>query len=319
MFRLGIDMGGTAIKTGVMDEEMQVISRHSVPTQGSFEQVVSDMAQAAREAAGKIGLRLEDFPCVGVGTPSCINPYTGKLVFSNNTNWRNVPLREELEKHIPVPVYIGNDADCAVIGETVAGGAKGKRDVLMITLGTGVGCGIILGGKLFSGADGMGAELGHTPLIYGGAECTCGSRGCLEAYASLLGLIRITREAMDRHPESAMHRYLALEEGEITGKTSFECAKAGDAAANEVVDEYLEYVANGIGGAINVFRPEVVLVGGGISNAGEFLFSRLEKKLGKYVFAGDIIGCPPVRRAILGNDAGLVGAACLDLMQEVCK
>ena len=312
-YRIGVDMGGTAIKAGVVDENYRVIAKVSVPTEPGFENVVKAIADAAKAAAAKVDMKLEDFPCVGVGTPSCINPNTGRLVFSNNTNWRNVPLREELEKHISVPVYIGNDANCAIIGETVAGSAKGKQNVIMLTLGTGVGGGVILGGKLFCGGDGMGAELGHSPLVSGGVRCTCGIEGCLESYASVTGLIRQTREAMAAHPETMMHKW-AEGHGRVTGLTSFECAKIGDPVALQVVDQYEEYLANGIGGFVNVFRPDIVLLGGGLSNEGEYLLRPVREKLPKYVFASDIIGIPPVERALLGNDAGTIGAACLDMV-----
>lgn len=314
-YRIGIDLGGTAIKAGVVDEDYHVVYQHSRPTGEGFQRVVADMAAAAEAVAAMAGLTVGAFPCVGVGTPSCINPNTGRLVFSNNTNWRDVPLREELEKHLPVPVYIGNDANCAIIGEALAGAARGRENILMLTLGTGVGGGLILGGKLFCGGDGMGAELGHTPLVSGGEPCTCGIDGCLEAYASVTALIRQTREAMDRTPDSLMHAYAREQEGgAVTGKTAFESAKQGDAAARAVVDRYIEYLANGIGGLVNVFRPEVVLIGGGLSAQGDYLLGPLNEKVKRYVFASDIIGAPPIVRATLGNAAGTIGAAYLDRM-----
>ena len=312
-YRIGIDMGGTAIKAGIVDENYQVVYRHSRPTGQGFERVVAEMAAAAREVAEMAGLAVSDFPCVGVGTPSCINPNTGRLVFSNNTNWRNVPLREELEKHLPVPVYIGNDANCAIIGEALAGAAKGCANVIMLTLGTGVGGGVILNGKLYCGGDGMGTELGHTPLIAGGYPCTCGINGCLESYASVTALIRQTKEAMEAHPQSAMHAY-CREHGDVSGRTAFDCARQGDAAALAVVDQYMEYLANGIGGLVNVFRPEIVLIGGGLSGEGDYLLKPLNERVKKYVFASDIIGVPPIVKAALGNAAGTIGAACLDQM-----
>lgn len=312
-YRLGVDMGGTGIKAGVIDENNNIIAKVYVPTEAGFENVVKAIADAARSAAEKAGTSIEDYPCVGVGTPSCINPNTGRLVFSNNTNWRDVPLREELEKYIPVPVYIGNDANCAIIGENIAGAAKGKKNVVMLTLGTGVGGGVIYNGKLFCGGDGMGGELGHAPIQHNGYLCTCGINGCLEAYASVTGLIRMAKEAMEKHPDSLMHEHVK-NNGPVSGITVFECAKAGDRTALEVVDTYEEYLANGIGGYINIFRPDVFLIGGGLSNAGDFLLNALREKVKKYVFASDIIGVPPIERATLGNDAGIIGAGNLDLL-----
>lgn len=312
-YRIGIDLGGTAIKTGIVNENFEVVYRHSRPTGNGFAQVVADMAAAAQEVAAMAGLSISDFPCVGVGTPSCINPNTGRLVFSNNTNWRDVPLREELEKHLPVSVYIGNDANCAIAGEAIAGAAKGAKNVVMLTLGTGVGGGVILNGKLYCGADGMGTELGHTPLVANGYPCTCGINGCLESYASVTGLIRQTKDAMDAHPKSLLHAHVK-KAGEINGRTVFDCAQQGDETALAVIDQYMEYVANGIGGLVNIFRPEVVLIGGGLSAQGDYLLKPINEKLKRYVFAYDIIGAPPVIKATLGNDAGTIGAAYLDEM-----
>lgn len=314
-YRIGIDLGGSGIKAGVVDGNHKIIAKHSLPTesQNGFESVVRGMAQCAEAAAEKAGLKLTDFPCAGVGTPGSVSSRTGLLVFSNNTNWKNVPLRQELEKYIPVPVYINNDANCAIIGENVAGAANGHKNVIMLTLGTGVGGGVILDGKLFCGGDGMGAELGHTPLMTGGQLCSCTIPGCLEAYASVTALVRQTREAIAAHPESQMARW-AEQHGRVSGRTAFECARAGDEAALQVVDTYETYVANGIGGLVNIFRPELVLIGGGMSNEGENLLQPIREKLPKFVFASDIIGVPPVERAALGNDAGIIGAAHLDTM-----
>ncbi|MBR0026661.1 MAG: ROK family glucokinase [Clostridia bacterium] len=312
-YRIGVDMGGTAIKAGVIDENFNIVCSHSVPTGEGFETVVKNIADAAKTVANMAGLKVEDFPCVGLGTPGCISPSTGKLVFSNNTNWRNVPLRDELAKHLPVPVYIGNDANCAVIGETIAGAAKGHDNVVMITLGTGVGGGVIIGGKLFCGGDGMGAELGHTVLVADGYPCTCGARGCLEAYASVTGLIRQTKDAMAEDPKSLLHDWVK-EHGDVNGKTVFDCAQQGDAASLKVLDQYTSYVANGLGGFINVFRPEIILVGGGVCAQGDYLLDPIREKLKNYVFAYDIIGAPEVRVAALGNAAGTIGAAYLDSM-----
>lgn len=315
-YRLAIDLGGTDIKAGVVDERFQVIESCVLPTRAErpFEVVVADMALAARRAAEAAGLGYGDFSCVGVGVPSTINPHSGLLVFSNNTNWRNVPLREELARHIPLPVYIGNDANCAVIGEAIAGAAKGLKNVLMLTLGTGVGGGIIYEGKLFVGGDGMGAELGHLTLVHEGEMCTCGVPGCFEAYASVTALIRQTEWAMGAHKDSAMHGH-AKEHGGISGRTAFDCAKQGDRAALSVVDAYTSYIAGGIGPLCTVFRPEVVLIGGGISKQGDYLLGPIRDKLPRYVHASDIIGCPPVLAAALGNLAGTIGAAYLDSME----
>jgi len=314
-YRIGVDMGGTAIKAGVIDENNRIISKISIPTDPSlsFEVIVKDLADGAKAVAQKSGFSIEDFPCMGVGMPGSLNPQTGLLVFSNNVGWKNVPFQKELEKHIPIPIYIGNDANCAVIGEAIAGAAKDRKNVVMLTLGTGVGGGIIIDRKLFCGADGMGVELGHMFLVLDGELCTCGIKGCVEAYASVTALIRQTRAMMELHPESTMHDY-AKREGNITGRTSFDCAKLGDQAALNVVKQYTRYLAATIGSLVTIFRPEVILIGGGLSNEKDFLLGRLNECVGDYTFAADIIGIPPIIKAELGNDAGIIGAAYLDVM-----
>lgn len=314
-YRIGIDLGGTDIKAGVVDENFSIAAKFSQPTlaQRPYPEVVRDMAAAAAAAAQQAGVELRDCACVGVGTPGFVNRKTDRIAFAGNLNWHNVPLREELGNYVPVPVFVGNDANCAVIGETLAGAARGRSNVVLITLGTGVGGGVVIDGKMFCGGDGMGTELGHTPLVYGGEPCTCGLRGCLEAYASVTALIRQTTRAMQAHPESLMNTY-AAQQGKVDGRTSFDCAKKNDAAALAVVDQYIEYVAAGIGGLVCTFRPDIVLVAGAISNEREYLFDPLNEKVAKYVFASSAIGVPPIQRATLGNDAGIIGAAFGDRM-----
>ncbi len=313
--RMGVDVGGTGIKAGVLDESNHIIAKISVPTGASrsYQEVAKDMARAAEQAAEKAGLPLASFPCVGFGMPGSLNPKTGRLAFSGNLGWRDVPIMDELEKHLPVPVQIGNDANCAVIGEAVAGAARTMRDVVMLTLGTGVGGGVLIGGRLLRGSDGIGAELGHMLLVLGGEPCTCGSRGCVEAYASAPALIRQTKAAMKKHPDSAMNLE-ALRAGKVSARTAFDCARRGDAAALEVVDRYAEYLSAAIGSLITVFRPEAVLIGGGLSNEKEYLLDRLSRRAARYSFGSDVVPIPPILGAKLGNDAGIIGAAYLDTM-----
>ena len=312
-YRVGVDIGGTTIKVGVVDENNNIVKRCAVDTPDTFEKSMKALADAVYATIGELGLKIEDFPCVGIGTPGSISSETGRLVFSNNTNRKDVPMAEELRKYFPVPVFINNDANCAVMGEAVAGAAKGRKHVIMLTLGTGVGGGIIINGKLFAGGDGVGAELGHTVLFHDGYPCTCGIPGCLEAYASATALIRQTKEAMAAHPESAMNKWVE-ENGKVSGRCAFDCAMAGDPVANEVVDTYVSYIANGIGSLVNVFRPEIVLIGGGISNSGDFLMNKIHAQMPKYTFAYDVVGYPAIERATLGNDAGIIGAAYSDQM-----
>ena len=315
MLRLGVDVGGTFIKAGVVDENYTIVHKVSVPTraEGDFQAVVENIAYAGKLAAKEAGVELDEIASVGIGIPGLLNPKTGVVVLAPNLSggWRDVPFRDAIQKLLPVPVYVGNDANCAVVGENLAGAAKGCDNVVMLTLGTGVGGGIVTDGKLFVGGLGLGAELGHMVLQMEGAPCGCGRNGCLEAYCSVTALIKQTRRAMELDLNSAMHAY-AREEGQVDGRTAFECSKMGDKAAMFVVDNYCRYLANGIGSLVTVFRPDVVLIGGGLSNQREYLMDKLNALLPRFVFASDVIGVPPIRRATLGNDAGTIGAACLD-------
>ena len=316
MLRLGVDVGGTFIKAGVVDEHCAILHKVSVPTGGDacYQAVVENIAHAAELAAQEAGLAVKEFVSVGIGIPGLLNPRTGVVVSAPNLNgWHDVPFLEAIQKLLPAPVSVGNDANCAVVGETLAGAAKGYENVVMLTLGTGVGGGIIADGKLFVGGQGLGAELGHMTLAMGGETCGCGMQGCIEAYCSVTSLVKQTRRAMAADPDSAMHAY-AKEAGLVDGRTAFECSKQGDRTAVEVVENYCKYLANAIGSLVTCFRPDVVLIGGGLSNQREYLMDKLNALLPRYAFASDILGVPPIRRATLGNDAGTIGAAFLDRM-----
>jgi len=310
---LGIDLGGTNVVAAVVDENYHILARYSIKTDASlsFPDFVARMADTAKQAVEKAGLSLSDMQAVGLGTPSCINPANNCLVYANNLGWKNVPLPDELQKHFDIPVFIRNDADCAAYGEVLAGAASEYTDALMVTLGTGVGGGIIMNKRIFSGADNMGSEIGHTKLVYNGVQCTCGQYGCMESYASATALINQIKDAMARHPESALHMLCGGDLNKVEAKTAFDGAKQGDATAMEVVDSYISYLAAGLSTFICVFRPQVIILGGGVSNAGDALLLPLREKLITNTFGGAEIGVPPVVIAKLGNDAGLIGAAYL--------
>ena len=314
-YYVGIDLGGTNIVASVVDETFHIHSKAQAKTRGMelpFEQVVKNIASTAREAVAQAGLTMADISSVGMGSPSVIHPKTGLLVHANNMGWRNVPLLEKLQSEFDCPVFIKNDADCAALGEVLAGSARDYENALMITLGTGVGGGIILNKKIFNGCDNMGAELGHTKLVFGGVQCTCGQYGCLESYASATGLIRQTKEAMAQHPDSSMHA-LAKTPEDVDGQTAFEAARQGDAAAQTVVDRYIAYLAAGLSTFITIFRPDVIILGGGVANQGKALLEPLQEVLYHSTFAAAEIGVPPVIVAELGNDAGVIGAAMLEV------
>lgn len=314
-YYLGIDLGGTGIKAAVIDEEYHIMSTYKTPTLASrpFEEIVDDMGMAAEKALAAAGISLEQLEHVGIGVPSTLYPDTRNIVYANNLNWRNCDLVGEFRKHLDLPTHIANDADCAAYGEVLAGVASAYNSVMMITLGTGVGGGIIWDKKIFLGGTGYGSEPGHTFIAIDGEPCTCGQRGCLEAYASVTALIRDTKRAMEAHPESLLHRLCEHDPDKVNGRTAFDAARCGDEAGKTVVDNYINYLSVGIASFITLLRPEAIIVGGGVADEGEFLLVPLRRLVSQKVYASDLLPETPIICANLGNDAGLVGAAFLGI------
>lgn len=311
MYYMGVDLGGTNIKVGVVNDAMDIVSSASVPTdpEKGGDYIVSSIIQAVRDATSRAGLTLDDIQSIGVGSPGHIDEVKGVIRFSGNLNWRNFPIVSKLAAGLEdKPVYLGNDANVAALGEYLAGSAKDASSAAIITLGTGVGAGIIIDGKMVSGCDSGASEMGHMVIRKGGRHCTCGRDGCWEAYSSATGLINMTREAMDRDPETAMWE-IVRRENKVSGRTAFLAAKAGDKTGQEVVDEYISYLACGIGNLINILQPEIVSLGGGVSKEGENLLVPLRKEVEKEVFGGHVV--TEIRQCTLGNDAGIIGAAML--------
>lgn len=246
---------------------------------------------------------------IGVGCPGLVDANAGVVRYSNNISWENVALVRELGKYFACEIRISNDANCAALGEVRAGAAKDVSNAILLTLGTGVGGGIILNGKVFEGSNAGGAELGHTSLILGGEPCTCGRRGCVEAYASATALIRDAKRAAIADKKSLMNRMCGGKIENMNGKIPFDAALEGDQAAREVVENYYTYLAEAIANYVNIFRPDVVLLSGGICNQGSRLTKPVEEHLSFLCFGGDRAFVPPVRCAVLGNDAGIIGAA----------
>ena len=305
---IGIDLGGTNIAAGVVDEKGNILYKDSIPTikERHWSEIVRDMAKIAEKVVIESGHTLADIKAVGIGCPGSIDKARGVVVYSNNIVMSNVPMAEEFRKYIDLPVYLENDANAAALGEyTVC--EDGLDSFVFMTLGTGVGGGIIFDGKIWSGFNGAGAEIGHQTLVFGGEPCTCGRRGCLEAYASVTALIRQTKEAMAAHPESMMNEW-AEKKGKISGRTAFECASRGDAAAIEVRDRYIEYVAEGICSIVNVLQPRILAIGGGISREGDALLEPIKKYFNENDYNKDMPKTD-IRIAKLFGDAGIVGAA----------
>lgn len=308
MYRIGIDLGGTNIAVGVVDDHHRIVAEASLPAGAHrpAEQVVADMCRAAELALDKAGLTPADCASIGVGTPGTCDPERGVVVRAYNLNWFDVPVCAMLTAHFGLPARLSNDANCAALAETVAGAAVGCRNMTLITLGTGVGGGIIVDGRIVSGLGGAGGEPGHSLLVLDGEPCTCGRRGCWEVYASATALIRQGREAAAAHPTSLLNRY-----PELTGRDVFDAADAGDEAAQAVLERYYVYVAAGITDLVNILSPEMVLIGGGISRQGERLLRPIRRYVAANYFGGESRPLPIIQAAQLGNEAGIIGAAAL--------
>ncbi len=305
---IGIDLGGTNIVVGIVNNDGKIIAQDSVPTLAgrSYVEIVKDMVILSEKLVVQNGLSMNDIKAVGIGCPGSVDYEKGTLVYANNLGFHNVPLREEFQKYYNIPVELENDANAAAYGEYVASGDN--SDVFVaVTLGTGVGGGIILNNKIFRGSNGAGAELGHITLVHNGAPCSCGKKGCWESYASVTALISQTKAAMANHPESIMHK-IAEEHGAVSGRTAFDAAKMGDAIGLKVVEKYIEYVADGIVGIVNIFQPDKLVIGGGISKEGDYLLNPIKAYVEKYDYNKDFKRTD-ILTATLRNDAGIVGAA----------
>lgn len=312
MFTIGIDLGGTNIVAAVVDEKYNIIAKTKTPTAvpRSAELIFDDIAKVCKEAVEKAGLTMNDISSVGLGTPGTVNS-DGVIEFANNLNFDNVPAKDMIIERLgDKPVYVANDANCAALGEAYAGCGNGAKNFIAVTLGTGVGSGVIIDGKIVTGVNNAGGECGHMVIVVDGEACTCGRHGCWEAYASATALINQTKKAMEQYPDSVMHQ-LAKEEGKVSGKTAFDAMRRGDIAGIKVVDQYVKYVACGIINLVNALQPEIICVGGGICNEGETLLRPLRRYIEAERYSVYSKIQTKILKAELGNDAGIIGAAIL--------
>ena len=315
MHYLGIDLGGTNVAAAVVDREGTILGKVSLPTPRTGAEAVADqMAAAARAAAEKAGVSLEQVESVGIGSPGTIEPEQGLIRFWSNLNFVDVPLGGLMEARLHKKIYLENDANAAALGEYAAGAGKGSQSLVLVTLGTGVGSGAVLNGKLYTGFNYAGLEAGHMVIEHGGRPCTCGRRGCFEAYCSATALIKRTREVMEEHPDSLLWQLAGSLEG-VNGRTPFDAAARGDAAAGKVIDEYVNYLGCGVASLVNIFQPEVFCIGGGPSAQGETLMAPVRYILNREDYARNSVHRTRLVQAALGNDAGIIGAALLPLFR----
>lgn len=316
MYTIGVDLGGTNIAVGICDENLNIIEKASVPTgaERSGELIVKDMADLAAKLINKRGLSLDDIEYVGIATPGSTNSKTGIVEYANNLPFSNFPIADIFKSFLPVKkVLIANDANAAALAESLVGSAKGAKTSVMITLGTGVGGGVILDGKIFAGGiNESGTELGHVVIQKGGRLCSCGRRGCWETYSSATGLTLSTKEKMDELKLKGIDSLLfdeAEKEGKISARTAFNAMRRGDKYGKELVEEYIDYLAVGITDMINIFQPEVLSIGGGVCNEKEYLTGPLIEIVDKEQYTRGNARKTKIVTAVLGNDAGIIGAA----------
>ena len=309
MYYIGIDVGGTNLKAGLVNEAGEILAVSRVPL-GEFqspEWFAETLAVLSKTVMAEQGVGAEEIGWVGIGIPGAVSG--GDVLYTANIPMSHVPLETLFRRHLDIPVLLGNDADCAAVAEWTCGAGRGMKNFLVATLGTGLGGGMILGGRLHTGM-GAGGESGHIVICEGGAPCNCGRRGCWEAYASATGLIRLTEEAMEQHPESLLHTL--AKDGGVEGRTAFVAAEQGDETALAVCADYARYLASGLVSMINILHPEAVALGGGVAAAPEHLLLQPVREIvARECYARHTNQVPRILRAEMGNDAGIIGAALL--------
>ena len=316
MYRIGIDLGGTNIAVGIVNDEHKIVVKKTTPTLAKRppEEIVADMARVCLEACAELNVNIKDVANIGIASPGIANPVNGCVEYANNLPFLRFPIVQLLADGLGIDrsvIKIANDANAAAWGEAVAGAAKGSANSIMVTLGTGVGGGIIINNKILVGFNSAAGEIGHIVIEQDGAPCGCGRRGCWEAYSSATALIRMTKEAVEECKKTG--RYTSMLKAErISGRTACDAMRAGDEVGTEVYNKYVKYLATGITNLVNIFQPEVISLGGGVSNEGQSLIDAITPLVRAEQYGGDVVALTQLRIATLGNDAGIIGAAALE-------
>lgn len=311
-YSVAIDLGGTNIGAGIVCENGELIYKTSVSNenQGNMDALFSQIGEVSLQCIRESEIDKSQISFIGIGAPGICESPKGPVIFAPNIHWTYADIVPAVENITNIPVLVGNDADCAAVGEYKLGCGKDYSNFIMLTLGTGIGGAYMVNGKLFPFGK-YGGEFGHIPLIYDGVPCNCGKNGCFEVYGSAIALKRETREMAEKHPESLIWQMCENDLQKIGGRTAFDAADMGDETGKIICDTYISYLAEGISGIINIFRPDAVIVGGGVSNQGDSLFDPLNEKVKNLCYAHNNVPVPPVRKASLGNKAGIIGAGLL--------
>lgn len=310
---IGIDLGGTNIAAALVNASNELLLKKSIKTSmvRGFDGLCEDMAGLCQAIVEDSSIGMDDVESIGIGCPGMIDENTGEIVFSNNLDVYHSPLAGRMETLTGRPIFAANDANAAALGEYVAGSGREANSMIAITLGTGVGSGIIIDGRICGGFNFSGGELGHMVIDYNGRQCTCGRRGCLETYASATGLIQSAKDKMKDRRESMLWTLVNGDEEAVTGKIVFDAYENGDNAAQEVVEDYIKLLSVGLANVVNALQPEVIAIGGGISHQGQWLMDALQKQVDQEVFGRFGSKQTMIKMASLGNDAGIIGAALL--------
>lgn len=313
MFNIGIDLGGTNIKVGLVDENYNIVAKTSVKTNlpRPAQEICASIVEAVWTVLNEAKVTIGEVNSIGIGTPGVANRDSGTVLYSCNLGFKNTDLRALIKKQLDKPVFVENDANAAAFGEVLAGAGKGYKNVVVVTLGTGVGGGIIIDGRIYTGFNFCGGELGHTVIEFGGRQCSCGRRGCFEAYSSATALINMTKEAMEANKDSKMWELAQGSLDNVDGKTAFDGMRADDSAAKDVIKTYIDYLGCGLTNIVNTFQPEMLLIGGGICKEGENLTKPLYEFINRESYCVDAEQVTKLDICKLGNDAGIIGAAFL--------
>ncbi len=314
MTYIGVDIGGTNLKAGLVSEEGQILAQKKMKIAeiDNQEALTWTMVSMIQDLAAAAEIPLDRIASVGVGVPGAVEIRSGSILYTCNLPLRNVPLRRLFHRYLPLPLYIENDANCAAVAEYYAGAGRNSKRFVTVTLGTGIGGGIIHNGKIFHGSNGMAGEVGHMCIVADGELCPCGRRGCWEQYASANALKRLTQQALERNPHSILAQVVAQNGGAISGRSAFIAARQGDPVGQRVCDMYIRYLSIGIVNLVNIFQPDTLAIGGGVSHEADAqLLIPVQQMVAKETIPCNRDKMTRIVKAQLGNDAGIVGAALL--------
>jgi glucokinase len=308
--KIGIDLGGTTMTVGAVNDNNEIVVKLEAETsfQDGADRIIERMAHLTQKVIQEV--HADSISHIGIGCPGMLDRENGVVIYSNNLQWKDVSIRKKFMGYFDVPVYLENDANCAALGEHKKGSGKDYNSMIMITLGTGIGGGIIIDNKLYRGKSGNSNILGHLVMTSDGELCTCGRKGCWEAYASVTALIKQANEMANEHKESELSN-LREKNGSLTGRSIFEALHKGDISAKQVFDRYVKYVSEGIIDIVNIFEPQAIIIGGGISQQGEIILKPIRELVEKNIYCGKDV-MPYITASCLGNDAGIIGASCLN-------